>query len=74
MTVLAQRLLNQALELPQGERVEVARKLLMSIAPSVAETKAKPAAEMTFSEKWRGKFEPAERPDPLYEALARKHL
>ncbi len=74
MTVLAQRLLNQVLELPQEERVEVARELLMSIVPPVAETKAEPAAEKTFSEKWRGKFEPAERPEPLYEALARKHL
>ena len=74
MTVLAQRLLNQALELPQDERVEVARELLMSIAPSVAETEAAPGAEVAFSERWPGKFEPAERLDPLYEALARKHL
>jgi hypothetical protein len=29
----------------------------------------------SFSERWRGKFRPAERKgDPLYEALAEKHL
>ncbi len=30
--------------------------------------------EPTFSEKWRGKFEPAARDTPRYEALARKYL
>lgn len=28
----------------------------------------------SFSSKWRGKFRPAERDDPRYEALARKYL
>ena len=28
----------------------------------------------TFSSRWRGKFQPAERDDELYRALARKHL
>ena len=28
----------------------------------------------TVAERWRGKFRPAERDDPRYEALARKYL
>ena len=28
----------------------------------------------SFSAKWRGKFKPAERDDPRYEALAKKYL
>ena len=28
----------------------------------------------SFSDKWRGKFKPAERDDPRYEALAKKYL
>ena len=28
----------------------------------------------SFSSRWRGKFRPAERDDPRYEALARKYL
>jgi hypothetical protein len=28
----------------------------------------------SFASRWRGKFEPAEREDPRYEALARKYV
>ncbi len=28
----------------------------------------------SFASRWRGKFKPAEREDPRYEALARKYL
>ena len=28
----------------------------------------------SFASRWRGEFEPAEREDPRYEALARKYL
>ena len=31
-------------------------------------------AEPSFASRWRGRFRPAERDDPRYEALARKYL
>ena len=30
--------------------------------------------EPSFAERWRGRFRPANRDDPRYEALARKYL
>ena len=74
MTVLTQRILDKALQLPRDERVEMARVLLLS-ADSPADQPAAATAEgMTFSEKWRGRFEPAERDDERYRALAQKYL
>ncbi len=72
MTVLTQRILGEALQLPQDERVEMGRALLRSVSSPAAETAAE--EKVTFSEKWRGKFEPADRDDERYKALARRHL
>ncbi len=74
MTVLTQLILDKALQLPQGERVEMARELLLSVGSPTAETAAAAEDGVTFSEKWRGKFEPAERDDERYRALAQKYL
>ena len=32
------------------------------------------AGEPSFASRWRGRFRPADRDDPRYEALARKYL
>ncbi len=74
MTVLAQRILDEALQLPRDERIEMARALLLSADSPAGESDALAKQGVTFSEKWRGRFEPAERDDERYKALARKYL
>jgi hypothetical protein len=74
MTVMTQRILDEALQLPQDERVEMARALLRSVSTPAVPSGAEAEGKLTFSEKWRGKFEPAERGDERYKALARRYL
>lgn len=74
MTVMTQRILAEALQLPQDERVEMARALLRSVStPAVPSGAEEAEGELTFSEKWRGKFEPAERDGERYKALSRRY-
>ncbi len=61
MTIQTQRILDKALALPRDERVEMARALLLSANSPAGEDDATPADGVSFSERWRGKFEPAER-------------
>jgi len=65
--------LDEALAL-EVERFALSSGLSLSslIETSLRETLASDAP--TFAARWRGRFRPAERDDPRYEALARKHL
>ena len=82
MTVMTQQILEQALRLPQDERLAVARTLLKSVEtrmPQTAASSASPSKEetaegSTFSQRWRGKFVAADRDDERYKALAQRYL
>ncbi len=58
----------------EAERVAQSRGLSLSslIETSLLETLAADAP--TFAARWRGRFRPADRDDPRYEALARNYL
>ena len=60
--------------LDQAKRLARSRGLSLSslIETSLRETLANDAP--TVATRWRGRFRPAERDDPRYEALARKYL
>lgn len=73
MTVQTQRILDEALQLPSDERVEIVHALLRSVDSPTGEPATASEECGTFSEKWRGKFELAERNDERYQALARKY-
>jgi hypothetical protein len=64
----------QALRLPQDDRLTVARRLLKSVETQATQAASDSNEELnSFSQRWRGKFVAADRNDDRYKALAQRH-
>lgn len=69
LTVTIDRdLIPRAKSRARAEGVSLSRLIERALAALTAEEGA------SFSQRWRGRFRPADRNDPLYKALAKKYL
>ncbi len=80
MMAMAQQILDEALRLPQDERLAVARTLLQSVGTRERRLESPRGMDegagegSSFSQRWRGKFVAAGRADERYEALVQRYL